>query len=850
MVSEMTPSIEELLSSAIDLPSKERHGFLTEACGDDAASLAETLSLLNAYESSEDFLESPATLDGLALASEDDDYWVGQTIDSYTIVEFLGGGGMGRVYLADRAGRDFSQRVAIKIIRRGVMGSEVLRRFRNECRVLAMLEHPNIARMIDGGTTADSIPYIVMEYVDGLPVSHYCDQNEIPLGERLDLFREVCKAVQVVHQNSTIHRDIKPENILVTTDQQVKLVDFGISRVLEVADEPAEHTAAGLAMMTPMYASPEQVRGLPLTTATDVYSLGAVLYRILTGRAPFTHPNGKLLEEAVTRQSPIRPSEAVLESDAPSGPSRAAQRMSKRLKGDLDTIVLMALRKEPERRYSSVEGLSEDIGRLLAGRPVSARSDTLRYRGGKFIRRNTAVVVTALVLVLVLIGATAVSFGLYNRAESARREAVQERMIASRERNAAVSTTEFLQGLLSSVSPGQIDGRLDITVREILDEASRRLETDLADQAEVAAALHFVIGRSYGNLAEYEPAQHHLEQSIDLRQQFHPPDEPGILASRVAIGQLYEEQGAYAAAESLLIAALPDEPESSDAAAVSEMESTLSRVYSYVARFDKAEEFARRSIRSADRIVDARHAMHAQSRSELGNALYRQGRYKEAEVVYREAVATAQATVGPNHIVSGQCINNLAIGLGALGRNEEAIEELKRALAVYDRAYPPDHPEFATAHLNIADQYAAISDFGAALRYYRMARDELEGAHGEDHVMVGLAINGVAYCQWKSGEFGAARASFTDAITRLEAALGASHPWIAAVRSNLATVYLELGDADEAGRLARESLSAMRSGLPAGHHHLARPLGVLARLEMNAGDYESALVYAQEASEV
>jgi serine/threonine-protein kinase len=680
-----------------------------------------------------------------------------------------------------------------------------------------------------------------------VPIDRYCDSNDISLEARLDLFRGVCKAVQVVHQHSTIHRDIKPENILVATDGQVKLVDFGIARVLEAADDQVEFTAVGLAFMTPMYASPEQIRGEILTTATDVYSLGAVLYKILTGRAPFTHESRNALELAVTGTRPTRPSETVLQVDAPSGPSPAAHRLSNKLKGDLDTITLMALRKEPERRYASVERFSEDIRCLLAGRPVSAQPDTLHYRAKKYIRRNTAAVATAALLILVLIGATVVSLTLYDRAETARLEAVEERTVASRERNAAVSTTEFLQGLLSSVSPGEIDGRLDITVREILDQASRRLDSELSDQPEVAAALHFVVGRSYGNLAEYESAQHHLEESVALRLELAPPDQPGILRSRVAIGQLYEEQGAYARAESLLVASMPDDPATSDPAAMSELESSLSRVYSYLARAEDAERLAQRSVESADRIDDPKHVMHAQSRSELGNSLFRQGRYKEAEGIYREAVATAEATIGPRHIVTGQCFNNLAIGLGALGRNDEAIEELLKALTIYEVSYPPNHPEFATTHMNLADQYAATEQFDTALSYYQLARSELIVAHGEDHVMVGVAINGVAYCYWKSNQLGAARESFTDAIRHLDASLGDSHPWIAVVRSNLATVYRDLGERDEAGRLAHEALSVMRSSLPENHPHLARPLGLLAELDMDAGDYQSALVYAREA---
>ncbi|MBE9553539.1 MAG: serine/threonine protein kinase, partial [Proteobacteria bacterium] len=533
-------SVDEILSEAIDLPATDRHGYITEACAGNEEHLRETLSLLAAYEAADDFMEEPATLN--IVGSEDHDDWLGRTIDSYKLIELIEVGGMGRVYLAERTERDFVQRVAVKIIRRVAMGKQGLRRFRNECRVLAMLEHPNIARMIDGGFTDDDTPYIVMEYVDGVPIDRYCHENGIPLKKRLQLFLDVCGAVQVVHQHSTIHRDIKPGNILVTDEGQAKLVDFGISRVLDLADDDIELTATGLELMTPKYASPEQLRRDILSTATDIYSLGAVLNRILTGRAPFTDSNRHELKQAVINTDPTRPSELLLKNDK-AGPEGDRRRLSRRLKGDLDTIILMSLRKEPERRYASAEKFAEDIRNYLAGRPVSAQPDTLRYRANKFVGRNIAAVTVASMLMLVLIGATIVSLTLYNRAEIARREAVQERGIASRERNAAVSTSEFLQDLLASVSPATIGGRLDITVREILDEASVRLENDMTDEPEVAAALHYVIGRSYMNLADYEAGERHLRRSVALRRNLVPPDEEGILRSRIAIGQIYEEQG-------------------------------------------------------------------------------------------------------------------------------------------------------------------------------------------------------------------------------------------------------------------------------------------------------------------
>jgi len=840
--------VDEILSDAVDRPFGERRGYVEKECAGDEEALREVLSLLAAYEASDDFMVSPAEFPGGGPDARADNL-IGSRVGVYRLVESIGVGGMGVVYLGERDDGEFSQRVAVKLIHHTLMGKEAVRRFRNECRVLAMLEHPNIARMIDGGFADDRTPYIAMEYVNGVPIDRYCNEQDLSVEQRLDLFRAVCAAVQHAHKHSTIHRDIKPSNILVTHDGQPKLVDFGIARVLDVAEDAGERTATGLEMMTPQYASPEQLGGDMLSTSTDVYSLGVVLFKLLTGRLPFTEKGRKALERVILETAPSRPSETVLETGGMTT-TADTRRRSRRLRGDLDTIVLMALRKEPERRYTSVEQFSEDIRHHLSGQPVSAQPDTFGYRAGKFLRRNTVAVAAASVLAVVLIASTIVSLTLYNRAEIARREAVQERIVASRERAAAVNTSDFLQELLASVDPSEVDGSMDITVREVLDKASARLETEMADEPEVAAALHFVVGRAYMNLAEHEIGERHLQKSLEMRRGLDPPDEEGIMRALTTIGILYEKQGAFAEAESLLVLALPADIAAGDPGLVSELEATLSRVYSSLSRLEEAESFARRSIASADKIREPAHVMHAQSRGQLGTALFRQGRYAEAEVVLREAVAIAQRTVGGEHVLTGQCYNDHAVVLGTLGRHEESIEQYRSALVVYEAAYPSDHPEFATTHLNLADQYAATKQYDEALQLYQTARDELVAAYGHDHVYISLAINGMGMCYWRTNELEKARVALTDAIQRMVARLGASHPWVATPRNNLGYVYRDLGQRDESERLANEALATMRSNLPEGHHHIARPLGLLAQLNIDVENYRAALAYAQEAADI
>src|SRR6184192_3629107 len=379
--------VQALFEQALELPETERAKFLEQKCIGDDALRREVESLLESHASAGAFIDERSR-----FFSEEDfqngDQAVpaGQLIGAYRIVREIGRGGMGTVYLAERADEQYKKQVAIKLIKRGMDTDSVLRHFRNERQILAGFDHPNIARLFDGGTTDDGLPYFVMEYVEGLPINEYCAAHKISLVERLKLFREVCAAVSYAHRHTVIHRDIKMSNILVTSDGTPKLLDFGIAKILQPGAGPeALMTMTGVRPMTPEYASPEQVLGGPVTTASDVYSLGIVLYELLVGRSPYRFTSRSPLDLAreITDTEPPRPSTGAGGKD-----QQLEITNQKLLRGDLDNIVLMALRKEPERRYQSVEQFSEDIRRHLEALPVRARKDTFAYRSAKFLKRN------------------------------------------------------------------------------------------------------------------------------------------------------------------------------------------------------------------------------------------------------------------------------------------------------------------------------------------------------------------------------------------------------------------------------------------------------------------------------
>jgi len=409
--------VKPIFFEAVERPPSERANFVRARCKGDEQLLAEIDSLLAAHDQAVGFIESPPD-DTRSMPDVAPGKLVGRRIGQYEVVRQIGSGGMGTVYLASRADEQFRRLVAVKIIRSDFDNQSIIRRFRNERQILASLDHPNISRLLDGGTTEDGSPYFVMEFIEGKPITHYCDARRLTTSERLRLFREICSAVHYSHQNLIVHRDLKPSNILVTEEGTVKLLDFGIAKLIVPSAKFTDASTVTTRVMTPVYASPEQVRGETITTSSDIYSLGVLLYELLCGHRPYRVDTISPLEviRAVCEQEPEKPSTAVWRSEitiasdgeltvTPEAVSRARdsqpERLRRELRGDLDTIVLKAMRKEPARRYASVEQFSEDIRRYLEGLPVIARKDTIPYRAAKFVRRKKAGV-TAITIIVIL----------------------------------------------------------------------------------------------------------------------------------------------------------------------------------------------------------------------------------------------------------------------------------------------------------------------------------------------------------------------------------------------------------------------------------------------------------------
>ena len=711
--------VRELFDEALDLAPGRRPAFL-EALGDADAPLAEEVeSLLRASEGSDDFLETPAVEQFRALDVETE---ARSRIGPYSVLRELGHGGMGTVYLGARSDQGFEKTVAIKLVRRGMDTDFILERFRNERRILADLDHPNIARILDGGSTEDGLPYFVMEYIPGRHLLEDCDARRLSTRERLSLFQKVCGAVAYAHGHLVVHRDLKPSNILVTPEGEPKLLDFGLARVLQPdrSDPVGDRTATALRFLTPDYASPEQVRGEPIATSSDVYSLGVVLYELLCGRRPYrtTGAGHDEVARAVREQEPARPSASV--------PG---------LKGDCDNIVLMALRKEPERRYASVEQLSEDIGRHLGGRPIRARKDTFAYRSGKFVSRHKAGVAAAGLAAALVIGAMAATV-------RQSRIARQERAAAERNFNDVRQLTgTFLFDFHDAIRnlPGSTPARRLVVQRalEYMGKLARVRSDDPGLKRDLATAYERVAkvqgGLFESHLGDNRGAQRSLLEALAIRESLaraHPADASDqaalaetelqlaqvLMEAQEAAGAVHRARRAAAILASLS-AARPDERG---------LRSRASRALRYVGMaltyvHDRAGAVAALKSAAADfELLSQEEPGNAQYRREIAitlqqlvYALSGTAERDVAESSYRRAVEIWQALTeaDPGNF---QLRRELAYAHSSMGSFLDNSGDRKGALAYHGRAVPllealvAADPRNAEARLHLAEIYNNI----------------------------------------------------------------------------------------------------------------------------------------------
>ena len=767
-------AVAPYLDHALDLSADDRPAWL-ETIGVHDAVLADDLRILLAeHEALHDsrFLERSVPLPPRpAFAAS----LAGQTFGAYRLVSRIGQGGMGSVWLAERCDGRFEGRAAIKLLNVALMGRAGEERFRREGTILARLTHPHIAHLVDAGVSETGHPYLVLEHVEGQRIDVYCDEKRLDIDARLRLFLDVLEAVAHAHANLIVHRDLKPANVLVSVDGRVKLLDFGIAKLLEGDAQsglalPAEASALtreGGGALTPEYAAPEQVTGAQVTTATDVYALGVLLYVLLTGQ----HPAGSgvlspaALLRAIVDTEPRKLSDAVVsqvettQTLARHAECRAATpaRLRRRLHGDLDTIVAKALKKTAPERYAAVTALADDLRRFLHHEPISARPDTLRYRTATFVRRHVrGVAMTGAVLVL-LGGSTA----FYTT------RLATERDRARLEADKAAKVSELLTGLLTGADPYATPGtRGEPTIRGLLDAGAERVRKELDGQPELQAEMLTVMGRIYRRLGVYDKARPLLEQALALGSPVFGPEHVRLAQSLNDLGVLLSEMGDYAAAGRSL------------------------------------EE----ALRMRRKLLGLEHADVAITLVELGRVYQDQGFNSRAEPLHREALAIRRKVWGNEHRETATSLSDLGSVLRLNGDLSGAEALLRQCLAINLKVLGEGHANtFLTLH-DLALVVGGRGDYPAAESQFRRALVMGRKALGDAHPNVAAALNNLSRVLREQGKYDEAASALRDALAIALPALGSEHPLIAIYNNNLASVHLARNEAAAAEALLRQAL--------------------------------------------
>lgn len=823
--------IEAIFHDALQREAHEREAFVDLSCADAPGLRDRVMALLRADAAEADALESPQITPIARQILEDTrfaDDLSGQRVGAYRLLRRLGEGGMGSVWLGERDDEEFERRVAVKVIKRGMDSDLVLRRFRVERRALGMLEHPSIARLLDAAMTPDGRPALIMEHVEGAPLDQYCADRSLNVRERLRLFVEICDAVAHAHRQLVIHRDLKPSNMFVTSDGRPKLIDFGIAKLLSDEETATSVTAPEQRMMTPRYASPEQIRGEAVTTATDIYSLGVVLYELLVGRAPFEPTSGSRAElgRLVCEQDPVAPSTAVSREtpiDA-RGPEQAGDttRLRRMLEGDLDTIVLRALRKEPERRYESVAALGEDVRRYLEDRPVLARPDTLAYRARKFVRRNRGAVVAASAAATMLVLGVTMLAGMYLRTRSAEAEESRQRLVAETKLAEANSVASFLEAMLASATPDRAEGRSPEALVEILDAAAERMHEELADQPRVRARIQHTLASSYRQVGAYEKAERHFGEAESTRRELFGSQSAELGDTLHEYAMLALNRGDLDGAEARAGEALRifDQIDAGPSKRRANALDVLGVIAMEQARFEAADDRFREAIQLYEQVLPPDDEALLQAYAKRGVLLAQTGRTDEAIEIIERAIEASENGGGAPTVGRLSMLNSLAVLYRRAGREEDALRLYDRALTIADQILGPEHAMTLVSRSNrsvILHKLGRLDESEAEMREVLGLQQRILGEH-HDHALT--TMFNLARLLEDRADLGSAEPLYRTVIEQNRRLFGPEHPQVGMGMGALGKAIGRLGGADrlpEARTLLTESARILARTLGADH---------------------------------
>jgi non-specific serine/threonine protein kinase/serine/threonine-protein kinase len=745
-------------------------------------------------------------------------------IGPYRLLQLVGEGGMGEVWLAEQT-RPVRRQVAVKVIKAGMDTAQVVTRFEAERQALALMDHPAIATVYDGGSTPEGRPYFAMEYVKGEPITTYCDRQRLTTQDRLELFMQVCEGVQHAHQKGIIHRDLKPSNVLVTIpdDHPVpKIIDFGVAKATaQHLTERTLYTEMGVMIGTPEYMSPEQAEmgGLNIDTRTDVYALGVILYELLTGALPFDREELRQagfaeIQRMIREKEPRRPSTRITQL-GPASTEAAAKRhteprrLASELRGDLDWVTMKALEKDRRRRYQTANALAADVRHHLSNEPVSAGPPSVVYRAGKFVRRHRfgVAAVTTLALLLAAFGVTMAVQA--QRIARERDRANREAERASKEAEAAKQVSDFLAGLFRVSDPAESRGR-ELTARAILDRGAARIDAELKRDPALQARLLMTMGDVYRNLGVLDRAEQLVGRSVEIRRTALGPEDPETLRASSLLGCIYDFEGKTEQAEHLLTTVL------------------------------NAER----------RTLGEDHPNTLKTLVNLANLYDSQGRYEKSTPLMRESLQRRRKVLGPDHPDTLASMYNLAVAEYRSQRYTDAERVLLEVSASSARVNGTDHPNTLLAMDLLAAVYLEQKRPDEAGRLYQVVYDAKRRVLGPEHMDTLGSKLGLANVARMEGRFAEAEVLFRETLAAQDRVMGDDHPDAMATRASLATMLFAAGRFDESERLWRSLLGQMQRVLGRDHPDTANCLVGLAAIDVHRGHQDAALRLLEEAAHV